>query len=95
MSDRKCSFCKMKYRIELLKTFNKNTFKSLGSIFVCRVCEKKVDIKQYQEESRDKYTINELRYKNRIEGIDTTDELLQIQLLNIKLKREINGRNKK
>jgi len=85
----------MKYRIELLKTFRKNTFNSLGCIFVCRVCEKKVDIKKYQEESRDKYTINELRYKNRIEGIEPTDELLQIQLLNIKLKREINGRNKK
>jgi predicted metal-binding protein len=86
----------MNYRIELLKSFNKNTFESLGSIFVCRVCEKKVDIKKYQEESRDKYTINELKYRNKKNGIQNSpEELLKIQLLNIKLKRELNGRNKK
>ncbi len=87
---KKCSFCKCQYKETSLKEFRKNNYLSLGSIFVCKVCEKKVDIKEYQERSTDNYVVNSLRYKNKINyGIDSTDEMLEIQLLNIKLKREL------
>jgi uncharacterized CHY-type Zn-finger protein len=87
---KKCSFCKCKFKANSLKEFRKNNYKSLGSVFICKVCEKKVDIKEYQSKSTDNYVINELRYKNKINyGIDSTNEILELQLLNIKLKREI------
>lgn len=87
---KKCSFCKCKFNENSLKEFRKNNYLSLGSIFVCKVCEKKNDIKEYQSRSTDNYVVNSLRYKNKINyGIDSTDEMLEIQLLNIKLKREL------
>jgi hypothetical protein len=87
---RKCSFCKCQYKANSLKEFRKNDYRSLGSVFMCKVCEKKVDIKEYQSKSTDNYVINSLRYKNKVIcGIDSTNEILELQLLNIKLKREL------
>ncbi len=87
---KKCSFCKCQFKETSLKEYRKNNYKSLGSVFLCKVCEKKVDIKEYQSRSTDNYVINELRYKNKINyGIDSTNEMLELQLLNIKLKREL------
>ena len=87
---RKCSICKCQFKEKSLKEFRKNNYRSLGSIFVCKVCEKKIDIEEYQSRSTDNYVVNSLRYKNKINyGIDSTDEILEIQLLNIKLKIEL------
>jgi len=87
---KKCSFCKCQFKETSLKEFRKNDYLSLGSIFVCKVCENKVDVKEYQSRSTDNYVVNSLRYKNKINyDIDSTNEILELQLLNIKLKREI------
>lgn len=88
MNFKKCSLCKQQHNKNSLKEFRKNDYLSLGLIFVCKVCESKVD--EYQIQSKDNYVLNSLRYKNKIQhGIESTKELLEIQLLNIKLKREI------
>lgn len=87
---KKCSFCKCQYKANSLKEFCKNDYRSLGSVFICKVCERKVDIKEYQSKSTDNYVVNSLRYKNKINyGIDSTNDILELQLLNIKLKREL------
>jgi uncharacterized CHY-type Zn-finger protein len=87
---KKCSFCKCQYKANSLKEFRKNDYRSLGSVFICKVCENKVDIKKYQSKSTDNYVVNSLRYKNKINyGIDSTNDILELQLLNIKLKREL------
>ena len=87
---KKCSFCKRQYKSSSLVEYRKNDYLSLGYVYVCKVCEKKIDIKKYQSKSTDNYIINSLRYKNKINyGIESTKELLDIQLLSIKLKREL------
>lgn len=92
---KKCSFCKFKFNESILKEYRKNNYLSLGSIFVCKVCEKKIDIQEYQSKSLDNYVINSLRYKNKIKhGLISNDNLLEIQLLNIKLKRQIKNDKK-
>jgi hypothetical protein len=92
---KKCSFCKTQYRNDSLKLYRKNDYLSLGFIFVCKVCEKNKDIREYQLKSTDNYVINSLRYKNKINhGIESTNEILDLQLLNIKLKRELKDASK-
>ena len=85
---KKCSFCKRQYKSSSLTEYRKNNYLSLGYVYVCKVCEKKIN--EYQLKSTDNYIINSLRYKNKINnGIESTKELLDLQLLNIKLKREL------
>lgn len=87
---KKCSFCKQKHKIVNLTEYRKNDYLSLGYVYICKVCVKKVDLKEYQSKSTDNYVLNSLRYKNKINnGIESTKELLDLQLLNIKLKREL------
>ena len=87
---KKCSFCKRQYKSSSLVEYRKNDYLSLGYVYVCKVCEKKIDIKEYQLKSTDNYIINTLRYKNKINyGIESTKDLLDLQLSNIKLKREL------
>jgi uncharacterized CHY-type Zn-finger protein len=87
---KKCSFCKSQYKSSSLTEYRKNNYLSLGYVYVCKVCEKKININEYQLKSTDNYIINSLRYKNKINnGIESTKELLDLQLLNIKLKREL------
>jgi hypothetical protein len=85
---KKCSFCKMKFRLYLLKEYEKSNHYNLGSIYICKVCLKNVDIKDYQETIRDKYTANSLRCDNRKNGI-YDEKTVELQLLLIKLKREV------
>jgi uncharacterized CHY-type Zn-finger protein len=88
-SFKKCSFCKMKYRINSLKEFKKsNHYNFLGSIYVCKVCLKNVDVENYKETLRDKYIANTFRCENRKNGIND-EQTVQLQLLLVKLKREI------
>lgn len=96
MKFQKCSFCKSQYKIESLIKYQKNNYRSLGFIYVCKICNAKKNVKDYQSKSTDNYVVNSLKYKNKINyGIESTKELLDLQLLNIKLKREIkNGKNK-
>lgn len=87
---KKCSFCKCQYKSSSLVEYRKNNYLSLGYVYVCKVCEKKINIKEYQLKSMDNYIVNSLRYKNKINyGIESSNELLDLQLLNIKLKREL------
>jgi uncharacterized CHY-type Zn-finger protein len=87
---KKCSFCKRQYKSSSLTEYRKNNYLSFGYVYVCKVCEKKININEYQLKSTDNYIINSLRYKNKINnGIESTKELLDLQLLNIKLKREL------
>jgi hypothetical protein len=84
---KKCSFCKQKHKVGNLIEYRKNDYLSLGYVYVCKVCVKKIDLKQYQSKSTDNYVVNSLRYKNKINnGIESTKYLLDLQLLNIKLK---------
>ena len=93
MEYRKCSKCKLNYRIELLTTFQKNNYPSCGLVYICKVCLKKFNHKEQIENSEDKYVLNELRYSNKKQNVESTEELLNLQLLNIKLKRELkNGK---
>lgn len=87
---KKCSFCKLQYKLSSLVVYRKNDYLSLGYIYVCKICKKKINIKEYQSKSKDNYVINSLRYKNKINyKIESTKELLDLQLLNIKLKRKL------
>jgi hypothetical protein len=87
---KKCSFCKMKFRISALKEYDKSDFLKIGLIHVCKVCDKKNNVKNYQSKTSDNRLISYIRYRNKkYHGVEASEKLIELQLLQIKLKREI------
>lgn len=83
----KCSFCKMNYNENNLKKIIVSNKK--GYFTICKVCEKKNDLKQLVENKKDALYINQLKYRLNKIGLEANNEFLDLCKLNAKLKREL------
>lgn len=78
----------MKYSIKNLTFFKSSYFNNSFERQICKVCVKKIDIKAYQELTTDRITKNDIRCRMK----ESNEYILDLYLLNIKLKRAINER---
>lgn len=76
----------MKYLPKNLTFFSSSNFNNSFKRQICKVCIKKVDIKDYQELTTDRMTKNYIRCSFK----EFNENILDLQLLNIRLKRAIN-----
>jgi hypothetical protein len=83
----KCSFCKMNYNENNLNKIIVSNKK--GYFTICKVCEKKNDLKQLVENKKDALYINQLKYRLNKIGLEANNEFLDLCKLNAKLKREL------
>jgi hypothetical protein len=60
-----------------------------GYFTICKVCEKKNDLKQLVENKKDALYINQLKYRLNKIGLEANNEFLDLCKLNAKLKREL------
>ncbi len=78
----------MKYLPKNLTFFSSSHFNNSFERQICKVCVKKIDIKDYQELTTDRMTKNDIRCRFK----ESDENMLDLYLLNIKLKRAINER---
>ena len=78
----------MKYLPKNLTFFSSSYFNNSFKRQICKVCIKKNNIKDYQQLTTDRMTKNDIRCRFK----ETNENILDLYLLNIKLKRAINER---
>ena len=78
----------MKYLPKNLTFFSSSYFNNSFERQICKVCIKKNNIKDYQQLTTDRMTKNDIRCRFK----ESDENMLDLYLLNIKLKRAINER---